>query len=150
MPYHPVDVHVGQRIRAQRLLLGISQEKLGEATDLTFQQIQKYEKGSNRVGASRLHQFAEILRVPHQFFFEGLPLNARQMETESSLMRAELAMAFTSSNLGMRLAAGFAQLPDPQRRAFVKLVEAAVEDQLKKPKTVHELQEQKKRRARNK
>jgi transcriptional regulator with XRE-family HTH domain len=77
MPYHPVDVHVGQRIRAQRLLLGISQEKLGEATDLTFQQIQKYEKGSNRVGASRLHQFAEILRVPHQFFFEGLPLNAR-------------------------------------------------------------------------
>jgi len=68
----PVDIHVGSRVRLQRTLLGLSQEKLGEAVGLTFQQIQKYERGANRIGASRLHEFSQILDVPVSFFFDGL------------------------------------------------------------------------------
>lgn len=69
---NPTDVHVGKRLRLRRTLLGMSQEKLSEAVGLTFQQIQKYERGANRVGASRLFQFSQILDVPIGFFFEGL------------------------------------------------------------------------------
>ncbi len=68
-----VDAHVGSRLRLRRTLMGMSQEKLGEAVGLTFQQIQKYEKGANRIGASRLYQFAKILEVPPSFFFDDLP-----------------------------------------------------------------------------
>lgn len=68
----PVDVHVGNRIRLRRTLLGLSQEKLGEALGLTFQQIQKYERGANRVGASRLYDLARILDVPIGFFFDDM------------------------------------------------------------------------------
>lgn len=67
---NPVDVHVGTRVRMRRSLLGISQEKLAEAVGLTFQQIQKYERGTNRVSASRLYQFSKILEVPISYFFE--------------------------------------------------------------------------------
>lgn len=70
---NPIDTHVGSRIRMRRMMLKMSQEKLGDAVVLTFQQIQKYEKGTNRVGASRLQQFANILQVPVSFFFEGAP-----------------------------------------------------------------------------
>lgn len=70
----PVDVHVGARVRLRRTLLGMSQEKLGEAVGLTFQQIQKYERGTNRIGASRLHQFAQVLDVPVSFFFDDMPI----------------------------------------------------------------------------
>jgi len=70
---NPVDVHVGGRVRQRRTLLGFSQEKLGEAVGLTFQQIQKYEKGANRIGASRLYQFSEILDVDVGYFFEEMP-----------------------------------------------------------------------------
>ncbi len=69
----PVDVHVGARLRLRRTLLGISQEKLGEAVSLTFQQIQKYERGANRVGASRLFEFSRILGVPVSYFFDDMP-----------------------------------------------------------------------------
>lgn len=69
----PVDMHVGTRIRLRRTLMGLSQEKLGELVGLTFQQIQKYEKGANRVGASRLYQFAKVLDVPPSFFFDDMP-----------------------------------------------------------------------------
>ena len=68
-----VDKHVGSRVRMRRLMLGISQEKLGEALGLTFQQVQKYEKGTNRVGASRIQQICEIFQVPVSFLFEGSP-----------------------------------------------------------------------------
>ncbi len=74
---HPVDKHVGSRIRQQRTLLGWSQSKLAEAIGLTFQQVQKYEKGSNRIGASRMWQFAQALGVPVASFFEGLPEGGR-------------------------------------------------------------------------
>ena len=70
---NPIDVHVGARIRLRRTLLGMSQEKLGECLGLTFQQVQKYEKGANRISASRLYFTAKILGVPVQFFFEELP-----------------------------------------------------------------------------
>ena len=66
-------MHVGSRLRLRRTLMGMSQEKLGEAVNLTFQQIQKYEKGANRVGASRLYQFSRILEVPPSFFFDDMP-----------------------------------------------------------------------------
>lgn len=68
----PVDVHVGNRIRLRRTLMGLSQEKLGEALGLTFQQIQKYERGANRVGASRLYDLAQVLDVPIGFFFDDM------------------------------------------------------------------------------
>ena len=75
---NPVDRHVGARLRMRRMMLPMSQEKLGGALGLTFQQIQKYEKGTNRIGASRLQQISQILQVPVSFFFEGAPnVNAR-------------------------------------------------------------------------
>ena len=70
---HPVDVHVGRRLKLRRNLLGITQGKLGEAVGLTFQQIQKYERGANRIGASRLYQFSNILDLPVSFFFDDMP-----------------------------------------------------------------------------
>ncbi len=73
---HPVDVYVGTRIRQRRSLLGMSQSKVGEAVGLTFQQIQKYERGSNRIGSSRLYEFAKVLDVPVSYFFDEMPSNA--------------------------------------------------------------------------
>ncbi|HUZ72847.1 MAG TPA: helix-turn-helix transcriptional regulator [Stellaceae bacterium] len=69
---HPVDVHVGARVRLRRTTLGMSQEKLGDAIGLTFQQVQKYERGTNRIGASRLYELSRVLDVPVSFFFEEL------------------------------------------------------------------------------
>lgn len=69
----PVDIHVGTKVRARRVEIGMSQEKLGAAVGLTFQQIQKYERGANRIGASRLYEFSTILDVPIAYFYEGMP-----------------------------------------------------------------------------
>src|SRR5712672_2228635 len=71
---NPIDKHVGSRVRMRRMMLGMSQEKLGTALGLTFQQVQKYEKGTNRIGASRVQQISQILQVPVAFFFEGAPI----------------------------------------------------------------------------
>jgi transcriptional regulator with XRE-family HTH domain len=73
---HRVDIHVGARMRQRRTLLGMSQTKLGNAVGLTFQQVQKYERGSNRIGSSRLFEFAKALDVPVSFFFDEMPSNA--------------------------------------------------------------------------
>ena len=73
---NPVDVHVGSRVRYRRMIIGMSQEKLGEKMNLTFQQIQKYEKGTNRIGASRLFQLSKILEVPVGYFFEDAFANS--------------------------------------------------------------------------
>ena len=73
---HPVDIHVGSRVRMRRTLLGISQEKLGDALGLTFQQVQKYERGANRIGSSRLFEISRILDVPVSFFFEEMSAEA--------------------------------------------------------------------------
>jgi transcriptional regulator with XRE-family HTH domain len=76
----PVDVHVGSRVRLRRTLLGLSQERLGEAVGLTFQQIQKYERGANRIGASRMYDLAHVLDVPVSFFYEDMPEEVRQRD----------------------------------------------------------------------
>ena len=79
---NPIDKHVGSRVRMRRMMLGMSQEKLGNNLGLTFQQVQKYEKGTNRIGASRLQQISQILQVPVSFFFEGArPTPTRRART---------------------------------------------------------------------
>src|SRR6188472_1002835 len=77
---NPMDVHVGARVRLRRMLLGMSQEKLGEKLGLTFQQVQKYEKGINRIGASRLYDLAQVLGVPVQFFYEDAPIGESRVD----------------------------------------------------------------------
>ena len=76
----PIDVHVGSRVRLRRTLLGLSQERLGEAVGLTFQQIQKYERGANRIGASRMYDLAHVLDVPVSFFFDDMPDDVKQRD----------------------------------------------------------------------
>ena len=75
---HPVDIHVGSRVRLRRTLLGLSQEKLGEAIGLTFQQIQKYERGANRIGSSRLYDLSRVLDVPISFFYDDMPEDLKE------------------------------------------------------------------------
>ena len=87
----PVDLHVGNRLRMRRTLLGISQDKLGQAVDLTFQQIQKYERGANRIGASRLFEFSRILDVPVEFFFEGIQSTPAATKGKAGLSDGEQA-----------------------------------------------------------
>ena len=82
-----VDRHVGSRVRMQRMAIAMSQEKLGDACGITFQQIQKYEKGTNRMGASRLHQIARILQVPVEFFYEGVPSGPDSTSRSQTLVR---------------------------------------------------------------
>ena len=77
---NPIDIHVGSRVRLRRMMLGMSQEKLGESLGITFQQIQKYEKGTNRIGASRLQHIATVLKVPVSFFFEDAPGTPEEAE----------------------------------------------------------------------
>ena len=84
---NPVDIHVGARVRLRRTLLGISQERLGDAVGLTFQQIQKYERGANRIGASRIYELSRILDVPVSFFFEDMP---DELETHEGRFTAGL------------------------------------------------------------
>ena len=78
MSYHPVDVHVGKRLRQRRSLLGMNQTALGQAAGVTFQQVQKYERGANRMGASRLFEFATVLDVPVDYFFNEIPTAAHR------------------------------------------------------------------------
>jgi transcriptional regulator with XRE-family HTH domain len=82
---NPVDIHVGSRVRLRRTLLGLSQEKLGEAVGLTFQQIQKYERGANRIGASRLFEFSRILDVPVSFFFDDMAERTKPSDAAGNL-----------------------------------------------------------------
>ncbi|NQV57213.1 MAG: helix-turn-helix transcriptional regulator [Rhodospirillales bacterium] len=76
----PVDIHVGSRVRLRRTLMGLSQEKLGEAVGLTFQQIQKYERGANRIGASRMFDLSKVLDVPVSFFFDDMPEDVKKRD----------------------------------------------------------------------
>ncbi|MEQ8308244.1 helix-turn-helix domain-containing protein [Hoeflea sp.] len=124
---NPIDIHVGSRIRLRRTMLGMSQEKLGEALGITFQQIQKYEKGTNRVGASRLQNISTILNVPVSFFFEDAPGDpqtggqAGMAEASSS----NYVVDFLSSSEGLQLNRAFIKISDPKvRRKLVDLVKA--------------------------
>jgi transcriptional regulator with XRE-family HTH domain len=123
---NPIDIHVGSRIRLRRTMLGMSQEKLGESLGITFQQIQKYEKGTNRVGASRLQNISGILNVPVSFFFEDAPgdhtVSATCMAEASS---SNYVVDFLSSSEGLQLNRAFVKINDPKvRRRIVDLVKA--------------------------
>jgi transcriptional regulator with XRE-family HTH domain len=124
---NPVDAHVGSRVRLRRMLLGMSQERLGESMGLTFQQVQKYEKGVNRIGASRLFQISKILDVPVQFFFEEAPYTgdgnaARGMAEPDS---EAFILEFLNSREGLELNRAFVKIGDPKvRKSVVDLVRA--------------------------
>ncbi len=109
-----IDRHIGKRVRARRILLGMSQEKLADALGLTFQQVQKYEKGVNRIGASRLLHMAAILDVNIEFFFEGVPgLRAGGFSDDS------LVAEFLTRSESDRLVRGFLKLKDDETRRKV-------------------------------
>ena len=126
---NPIDKHVGSRVRMRRMMVGMSQEKLGEALGLTFQQVQKYEKGTNRIGASRLHQIASILGVQVEFFYEGAP----QLEGTPPAVGDGLSEPptpayvsdFLSTSDGLHLMRAFVRVRDPKvRKRIGELVEA--------------------------
>ena len=121
---NPVDKYVGSRVRMRRIMLGMSQEKLGEALDLTFQQIQKYEKGTNRIGASRLQQISDILQVPVSFLFEGGPTGATPTDGASDAPSPAYVSDFLATSEGLALTRAFTRISDPKlRRTIVDLVE---------------------------
>jgi transcriptional regulator with XRE-family HTH domain len=128
---NPTDVHVGSRIRLRRNMLGMSQEKLGESLGITFQQVQKYEKGTNRVGASRLQAIATILEVPVSFFFDDAPspggMPAKGFAEENS---TTYIVDFLSSSEGIQLNRAFARITDPKvRRKIIDLVKTLASEE---------------------
>ncbi|HRK70184.1 MAG TPA: helix-turn-helix transcriptional regulator [Micropepsaceae bacterium] len=130
-----IDVHVGARMRLRRMLIGMSQEKLGETLGLTFQQVQKYEKGANRIGASRLFHIAQILSVPVSFFFEDLsqadlPKKGLRGFAEDAGEETENLIAFLSTPEGMQLNRAFTRISDAKlrRRILDLVVEIAGQD----------------------
>lgn len=127
---NPIDIHVGSRVRLRRTMSGMSQEKLGEALGITFQQIQKYEKGANRIGASRLQHIASVLSTPISFFFEDAPGSENAngegfAETNST----NYVVDFLSSSDGLQLNRAFVKIEDPKvRRKLVELAKALAKD----------------------
>jgi transcriptional regulator with XRE-family HTH domain len=125
---NPIDVHVGSRVRMKRMMLGMSQEKLGEQLGITFQQIQKYEKGANRIGASRLQQIARIFNVPVGYFFENAPGSVDREPSAAGIAedgaQSYSAMDnFLSTQEGIQLNSAFMRIKDPQlRRRVIDLV----------------------------
>jgi transcriptional regulator with XRE-family HTH domain len=120
---NPIDKHVGSRVRMRRMMLSMSQEKLGDALGLTFQQVQKYEKGTNRIGASRLQQIAHILQVPVSFFFEGAPHSAGHGGMSEAPSPAYVA-DFLATSDGLSLTKAFMRIKSSKlRRRIVDLVE---------------------------
>jgi transcriptional regulator with XRE-family HTH domain len=128
---NPIDIHVGSRVRLRRNMLGMSQEKLGERLGITFQQVQKYEKGTNRVGASRLQAIASILDAPVSFFFEDAPGQATgQSSGFSEDNGASYVVDFISSSEGLQLNRAFVRITDPKvRRKIIELVRTIASDE---------------------
>jgi transcriptional regulator with XRE-family HTH domain len=128
-----IDRHVGSRVRLRRMLMKMSQEKLGEALGLTFQQIQKYEKGLNRIGASRLQQISKTLNVPPSFFFEGAPTGGGAAAVEGVAVfeeegQSQYVVDFMSTAEGLHLNRSFARIRNPKiRRRLVELVASLAE-----------------------
>jgi len=128
---NPIDKHVGSRVRMRRMMLGMSQGKLGNALGLTFQQVQKYEKGTNRIGASRLQQISHILQVPVSFFFEGAPSvgGAARVEGMSEAPSPAYVSDFLATSDGLALTKAFMRISDSKlRRRIVDLVEQIASD----------------------
>ena len=121
---NPIDKHVGSRVRMRRMMLEMSQERLGDALGLTFQQVQKYEKGTNRIGASRLQQISNILDVPVSFFFEGAPSVPGPTGAGAGVSTAYIS-EFLATSDGLALTKAFMQIEDAKlRRRIVDLVQA--------------------------
>ena len=135
---NPIDVHIGARIRIRRTLLGMSQEKLGEAIGLTFQQVQKYERGANRVGASRLYDLSQVLDVPVSFFFDGLAEEAQASSPANIAKGLAPAQGQTETEEldpmikreTLELVRAYFAINDPDtRRSFYALVKAMAADE---------------------
>lgn len=126
---NPIDIHVGSRVRLRRMMLGMSQEKLGEALGITFQQIQKYEKGTNRIGASRLQHTATVLKVPVSFFFEDAPGTPEEAMGFAENQPHSYVVDFLSSSEGLSLNKAFIRIKDARvRRRIVDLVQSLSDD----------------------
>ncbi|MEM7057857.1 MAG: helix-turn-helix transcriptional regulator [Pseudomonadota bacterium] len=124
-----IDAHVGSRVRLRRMTLNISQEQLGESLGLTFQQVQKYEKGQNRIGAGRLYKIAQILSVPVEFFYEGLPVAGSLNPEDSASVRSAEIQRFLASPDGHALSRAFLKIPDSAtRRRIVDLVNTIAQE----------------------
>ena len=124
---NPIDVQVGNRVRIRRMLIGMSQEKLGDLLGLTFQQVQKYEKGVNRIGAGRLFEVSRILNVPVDFFYEGVGA-AGQPDSDGAPV-----MDFVSSGEGLQLALAFMKIRDIKvRKRVLDLVKSLAEEEEQK------------------
>jgi transcriptional regulator with XRE-family HTH domain len=120
----PVDKYVGSRVRTRRLTLDMSQTTLGNALGLTFQQVQKYEKGTNRIGAGRLLHIANILQAPVEFFFEGLPASSGAFHGNDNAATPDYVSEFFATSDGLSLTRAFMQIKQPAlRRRIVRLVE---------------------------
>jgi transcriptional regulator with XRE-family HTH domain len=128
---NPIDKHVGSRVRMRRMMLAMSQEKLSEALGVTFQQIQKYEKGTNRISASRLQQSADMLQVPVAFFFEDAPnVPGAAPQVTGKAPSPAYVTEFLATSDGIRLTKAFMRIENAMlRRRIVGLVqEVAQED----------------------
>ena len=124
---NPIDRHVGARVRMRRLMLGMSQEKLADAIGITFQQVQKYEKGTNRMGSSRLQQIANVLQVPVTFFFEEVPGQSKLAGVKARA--PDFVSDFLAMPDGLALTKSFIQIKDARiRRGIVRLVEQIAGD----------------------
>lgn len=122
---NPVDKHVGSRMRTRRLLAGLSQEKLGEALGITFQQIQKYEKGTNRISASRLQQASRVLGVPVEYFYEGGPQFDGTPAGFADGAATDYVSDFLMTNEGIQLMKAFVRIKDSAvRRRVIDLIDA--------------------------
>ncbi len=120
---NPIDKHVGSRVRMRRMMVGMSQEKLGESLGITFQQIQKYEKGTSRIGASRLQQISVVLGVPVAFFFVGVPTTGPETEGFSEAASPTYVSDFLATSDGLALTRNFMRISDAKvRRRIVDLV----------------------------
>jgi transcriptional regulator with XRE-family HTH domain len=121
---NPIDRYVGSRVRMRRMMLGMSQEKLGHSLGLTFQQVQKYEKGTNRIGASRLQHISNILQVPVSFFFEGAPDFSTPTSGLAEAPSPSYVSDFLATSDGLALTRAFMRIKDSKlRRKIVDLVE---------------------------
>jgi transcriptional regulator with XRE-family HTH domain len=124
----PIDKHVGSRVRMRRLMIGMSQEKLGNALGLTFQQVQKYEKGTNRISASRLQHISQILQAPVPFFFEGAPHLPGQPNGVGAAPSPKYVADFLATTNGLALVKAFVAIKNARlRRCIVDLVEELAE-----------------------
>jgi transcriptional regulator with XRE-family HTH domain len=128
---NPIDKHVGSRVRMRRLMLGMSQTKLADGLGLTFQQVQKYEKGTDRMGASRLQHISHILQIPVPFFFEGAPQLTGQSTRNGETPSPAYVSDFLATRDGLALTKAFMRIKEPGlRRRIVRLVEEIAGDDL--------------------